>query len=342
MHSQSLLARAALALFLIANSCSVVLAQGGDPTKTKDRMLRGHKHTIFGLAFMPDSKVLASGSEDDTIRLWDVKSGECFATIQTGADQVRGLAFSPKGEILAAAHKDGTVTLWDMNSLQLQRTLEGHTSEVYTVSFSPDGKTLASGGFDKTVRLWNVATGKLTKTLEGHTSWVWTVSFSKDGKRLASSGGMDRTARLWNVETGKVEKVFQPHGDKVRFVGILQKSGKVVTTSDDKWTRVWEIDSGKIAMKVQGYGGMLSGAVSPDETLIAASGGGRRVQVYDVKTGKQIAGMPGHRLAVWSLAFSPDGKWLASGGVDRAVLLWHLPDHLPQQAKPAADAPTAP
>lgn len=335
--------RACLTLFvLIAVSPAVLFAQGGDPTKTNDRVLRGHEHTIFGLAFMPDSKVLASGSEDDTIRLWDVKSGECFATIQTGADQVRGLAFSPKGDILAAAHKDSSVTLWDMNSLQQLRTLEGHTNETYTVAFSPDGKTLASGGSDRTIRFWNVETGKLTKTLEGHTSWVWTVSFSRDGKQLASSGGLDRTARLWNVETGKVEKVFQPHGDKVRFVGILQKSGKVVTTSDDKWTRVWEIDSGKIAMKVQGYGGMLAGAVSPDETLIAASGGGRRVQVYDVKTGKQVAGMPGHTLSVWSLAFSPDGNWLASGGVDRAVRLWHLPDRLPDREKPNPDKPKVP
>lgn len=335
--------RTCFILFVIfANSTSVSLAQRGDPTKTNDRVLRGHEHTIFGLAFMPDSKVLASGSEDDTIRLWDVKSGECFATIQTGADQVRGLAFSPEGDILAAAHKDSTVTLWDMNSLQLLRTLGGHTSEVYTVSFSPDGKTLASGGFDKTIRLWNVETGKLTKTLEGHTSWVWTVSFSKNGKRLASTGGLDQTARLWNVETGKVEKVCQPHGDKVRFVGILEKSGKVVTTSDDKWARVWEIDSGKIAMKVQGYGGMLAGAVSPDETLIAASGGGRRVQVYDVKTGKQVADMPGHTRSVWSLTFSPDGNWLASGGVDRAVRLWHLPDRLPDGAKPNTEKTRAP
>ena len=150
------------------------------------------------MAFSPDGTRLASGSEDETVRLWDVASGEPTTTLEGHTDWVLSVAFSPDGTRLASGSWDGTILLWDVASGEPTTTLEGHTGSVLSVAFSPDGTRLASGSLDGTVRLWDVASGEPTTTLEGHTGSVLSVAFSPDGTRLAS-GSWDGTILLWDV-----------------------------------------------------------------------------------------------------------------------------------------------
>ncbi|MDJ0898785.1 MAG: hypothetical protein QNJ55_08230, partial [Xenococcus sp. MO_188.B8] len=144
----------------------------------------------------PDGTILASGSFDRTIKLWNVETGQEIRTLQGHDGSVWSVSFSPDGTILASGSSDDTIKLWNVETGQEIRTLQRHDGSVFSVSFSPDGTILASGSFDRTIKLWNVETGQEIRTLQGHDSNVYSVSFSPDGTILAS-GSFDRTIKLW-------------------------------------------------------------------------------------------------------------------------------------------------
>ncbi|MFN6539367.1 MAG: ribosome assembly protein 4, partial [Nostoc sp. EkiNYC01] len=158
--------------------------------------LEGHSSRVWGVVFSPDGKTLASGSDDKTIKLWDVSTGKAIKTLTGHSSAVISVVFSPDGKTLASGSSDNTIKLWDVSTGKAIKTLTGHSSAVISVVFSPDGKTLASGSSDKTIKLWDVNTGKAIKTLTGHSSAVISVVFSPDGKTLAS-GSSDNTIKLW-------------------------------------------------------------------------------------------------------------------------------------------------
>ena len=148
--------------------------------------------------------MLASGSDDDTIRLWDVVTGRHIATLRGHGDDVDVVAFSPDGGVLASGSDDNTIRLWDAITGQHITTLRGHSADIAVgaLAFSPDGGVLASGSDDNTIRLWDAVTGVHKQTLTGP-SGVWSVAFSPDGRTLTSGSG-DNTIRLWQFTDTRV------------------------------------------------------------------------------------------------------------------------------------------
>ena len=157
-----------------------------------------HSHDVSSITFSPDETIFASGSWDNTIKLW-TNSSHIKATLSGHEDFVTSVAFAPNGKILASGSWDNTIRLWDIDTEETLLILKGHTDRVLSVAFSPDGRTLASGSDDQTIRLWDVATGQQRDILLGHTSGVTAVAFSPDRRMLASTGGWDNTVRLWDV-----------------------------------------------------------------------------------------------------------------------------------------------
>lgn len=255
-----------------------------------------HGQSVTSVAFSPDGETLASASFDHTVKLWDPVTGQELRTLLGHSEAVTSIAFSPDGKTLASGSRDSTVRLWDLTTGQELRTLRGHTGWVNSVAFSPDGKTLASGSDDGSVRLWDPVTGQELRTLRGHTHAVFSVAFSPDGKTLASAGGNEPT-RLWDTGRGK----------ELRSLG---KSDVVFSTH------------------------AYCLAFSPDGKVLASGGLRHVVELWDPATGRTFS-LPSqpegkmqttlvHTSPVRSIAFSPDGMFLASGSEDGQVRLWVL------------------
>jgi RNA polymerase sigma factor (sigma-70 family) len=287
----------------------------------KDRdqaILCGHTGRVFSVAFSPDGKTLASGSEDGTSKLWEVATGKDRATLKGHTQAVYSVAFSPDCKTLASASMDGTIKLWEVATGKELATLKGHTNQVVSVAFSPDGKTLASGSWDKTIMLWDVATGKEQATLNGHTSYVYSVAFSPDGKTLAS-GSADKTIELWDVATGKEQATLNGHTNNVYSVAFSPDSKTLASASKDGTIKFWEVATGKEQVTLKDSGWCWSVVFSPDGKTLASG-----CKLWEVSTGKEQTTLNGHHPTVYGVAFSPDGKTFASGDEDNTILLWDV------------------
>ena len=161
-------------------------------------MLKGHTASVQGVAFSPDGQRLASASVDQTVKVWDVATGQQSLTLNGHTKEVWSVAFSPDGQQLASASYDQTIKVWDAVTGQEALTLHGHTNEVNSVAYSPNGQRLASASWDHTVKVWHVGTGHELLTLKGHTWSVVSVAFSPDSQRLASASH-DGTVKLWDA-----------------------------------------------------------------------------------------------------------------------------------------------
>ncbi|WP_264478082.1 nSTAND1 domain-containing NTPase [Planktothrix agardhii] len=220
--------------------------------------LGGHAKPVYAVSFSPDGKRLATGSWDNTVKLWDANTGKEIQTLRGHTDRVYGVSFSPDGKRLATGSWDNTVKLWDANTGKEIYTLRGHTDWVWDVSFSPDSKRLASASGDKTVKLWDVSAGKEIQTLTGHTDGLRGVSFSPDGKRLATASS-DKTVKLWDSTTGKEIQTLTGHTNWVWGVSFSPDGQRLATASADKTVKLWDSATGKEIQTLTGHTNWVRG-----------------------------------------------------------------------------------
>jgi WD40 repeat protein/DNA-binding SARP family transcriptional activator len=290
--------------------------------------LFGHSSYVNGLAFSPDGKTLATASEDGSARLWDAETGKALLTLSGHASGVLSAAFSADGKWLYTASRDGTAKVWDISPSAGGDALNlvGHTNRVATVAYRPDGKQLATFGWDGTIRIWDAVTGEQLHMiqLEGEygvgNGYAGNVTYSPDGKLLAYNDL--NTTRIINVENGDELMALDPFESGVLGV-VFSPDGKLLADAGvDGTVRIHDSGGGKTLLEFV-TGEIQQIVFSPDEKrlAIAAEDG---AYVYDVTTGKLVLKYSGHGEGIRNsgIAFSPDGKWIASSGNDSTIKVW--------------------
>ena len=302
-----------------------------------NRKLTGHSEDVQRVVFSPDGKTLASSSYlDETVRLWDVHTGEHKRTLTEHTGDIEGLAFSPDGETLASSGSgDGTIRFWDVRTGDQKHAVLGHTDYVYDVAFNPDGKSVASGHSDGSIRFWDSETGLHLKTFKkGHEASG--LVFSEDGKTLAYAEGLD--IRLQDAGTGEEKMLLTGHTWGMHSMALSPDGDTLASGSEDMTIRLWDMRTGAHKKTLNGHQHRVySVAFSPDGKTLASGSDDNTIRLWNVDTGETERILTGHAgefegidngpssvEGVKSVAFSPDGKTLASGGGDNVIHLWDI------------------
>jgi WD40 repeat protein len=295
--------------------------------------LPGHEkrdRNAISVAFSRDGRRLASASTGEGVNLWDTRTGgPPLRTFLPHPHPVSSLALSPDGGRLAEASLNRKVRLWDTATGELRHTLP-HDGGVGGVAFSPDGRRLASAGEERIVRVWDPTTGREVLGLRGHTGPCGCVAFSPDGHRLASAS-TDKTIRVWDATPLREDErqdtlTFTGHSDEIRCVAV-SRDGRVASAGIGAPVKVWDPATGKVGATFNAHGvTVFCLAWQPNGQRIASAGwDGRRptVWVWDARTSEPVFPLPfPSDQACFAVSFSPDGRYLVTGGGKGALQVW--------------------
>ena len=280
-----------------------------------------HTGTVSHLAFSSDSQMVVSGSLDGNINLWRI-DGTLIKTIPAHKHPIWGIAISPDGKLIASASADKTVKLWQLDGT-LWKTLTGHQLAAWTVAFSPDSQIIASAGTDKTIKLWSV-NGNLLKTLNEHKESILRVAFCSPNNLLVSVS-RDRTIKLWKID-GTLIKTLQTNEP---ILSVACQGEFIATAGNDKQVKIWKID-GTFVRNFKIHRTVIRDVALNRDGLIVASVSDDGVVKLWQHNKYLVQPLYGHQDTIWKIATSNDGKWFASVSLDNTLKLWHSDGTLSQ------------
>ena len=293
------------------------------------RTLTGHSDSVVSVAVSPDGKYLASGSDDDTVIIWDANNGQRLKTLKGHSTYVRSVSWSPDGKYLASGADDNTVIIWDAKSGEMLKTLKGHSKSVNSVSWSPDGNYLVSGANSWSsiqsfaeLFIWDANNGVILKILKGHYGSINSVSWNADGSCLAS-GSNGGIVIIWDAKSGEKLKTLDGHFSTVYSVCWSPDGKYLASGSTDHTVKIWNAKSGQRIKTLEGHSEWVRSVCwSPNGKYLASGAMDYTIIIWDAESGQELKTLEGHSEWVRSVCWSPDGKYLASGSKDKTIKIW--------------------
>lgn len=287
------------------------------------KSLQGHRANVTAIAISSDGQTLASGSEDKTVSLWNLKTGKLNFTFFGQEREVFAVAICPQVKMLVAGGFDKKITRWQLETKTVQRlclypnSSYNHSRFISCLTFSPDSTILASASGDQTIRLWDGYTGEFQHSLNGHSDIVWSVAISPYGKTLVS-GSADKTIRIWSLSRYQQTQILTGHSNWVTSVAISPDGKSLASGSADGTVKLWNLTTGELRQTLEvKLKGVVAVAISPDGQFLA-SGDTNTVQLWHLHTGQFLGTLAGCS----PLVFSPDGRVLVTGGKAGTMKIW--------------------
>ncbi len=325
------------------------------------RTLTGHTDIVFAVAMTPDGRRVVSGSNDNTLKVWDIETGRELRTLTGHTDWVHAVVVTGDGRYAVSGSFDGTVKVWELETGRLVATLAGHRGQVNGVAVSADGHVAVSGSSDGTLcvwdlvrqrqlrvltvggggikgvaltpdgryavsgsdelTLWDLSTGEVVRSMDVDGAWVEAVAVTDDG-RYAISGEQELTA--WDLKTGHPLRRFTGHTSWVNGIAINPQRPHMITGSSDGTLKVWDLETGEMLRTLALGIAVACVAVSPDGRTAVSGGWDAALTIWDLEAGAEEHVPAGHREAVDGVVVSPDRPWAVSASQDHTLKVWDL------------------
>ena len=299
-------------------------------------VLRGHAYAVTSVSLSADGRRAVSGSEDGTMRMWDVEGLYCPATLEGHTDPVFGVSLSADGRRAVSGSEDGRVRVWDVVGYSRLTLINEHVGKICVVSLSADGRLAVLGSSNGIVQVWHVAPPFRPATIGGHMAWVCGVSISANGRR-AVSGSSDGTMCVWDVDRLSVLATLASHIGRVLGVSLSADGRRAVSGSDDSTVRVWDVDGRSCLASLEGHTDTVRGvSLSADGRRAVSGSDDSTVRVWDVDGRSCLASLEGHTDTVRGVSLSADGRRAVSGSDDGTICVWDLSDLTASEAPATA------
>ncbi len=311
------------------------------------RTLTGHRGSVTALAMTPDGKLVISGSDDKTLKVWSLETGTELFTLNGHSKSVNAVVVTPDSKLVISGSDDKTLKVWSLETRAELFTLTGHHGSVRALAVTPDGKLVISGSgnmrnpfasteniFDEllsffngstenTLKVWNLETGAELFTLPGHSESVNALIATPDGKQVIS-GSSDKTLKVWNLETGVELFTLTGHSNWVNAVAVTPDGKQVISGSSDKTLKVWNLETGKKLFTLTGHSGLVNAVVvAPDSKQIISGSSDKTLKVWSLEAGADALTFTGHGSSLNAVAVTSDGKRVIFGD-DYTLKIWDL------------------
>ncbi|MHA1343910.1 MAG: WD40 repeat domain-containing protein [Promethearchaeota archaeon] len=287
------------------------------------KSFKAHDGYIRSIVVTPDGNFFISGSDDKTIKIWELLTGNYFETLTKHTHDIECLTISQDGKYLFSGSNDLNIMMWDIKNSKLIKTIERAIYEPVSIATSPEGNFLAIATNAPYIEVWDWSTGRIVRKLEGHDWFVPTITFSTNGKSIIS-GSEDETIKIWDLLTGKLQKTLTGHENTVFSLATTLDGKYLISSSADETIRIWSShDWGLVnVLKSKDFSNSL--VISPDSRFIIAGLQNKTIEIWDILNGILLRTLENHKGSIESMAISPDGKYIISGDSKGFINIWNF------------------